>query len=67
MIEVICCWCDVDCDEVGMKLELVETNQSLVVTSPFHSLIMIDVHFPIYMSLVLVKWIFELYVYFISN
>ena len=29
-----------------MKLELVESNRSLVVTSPFYSLIKIDVHFP---------------------
>ena len=33
-----------------MKLKLVEKNQSLVVTSPFYSLIKIVVHFPIYVS-----------------
>ena len=33
---LICCWCDVGCDEAGMKLELVDV---------------IEVHFPIYVSL----------------
>ena len=46
----ICCWCDVGCDEAGMKLELVTSNRSLAVTSPFYSLINIVVNFPIYVS-----------------
>ena len=45
---LICCWYDAGCDEVGIKLDLVATNQSLVVTFPFYSLINIVVHFPIY-------------------
>ena len=48
---LICCWLDVGCDEAGMKLELVASNQSLVVTSPLYYLINIVFHFPIYVSL----------------
>ena len=33
-----------------MILELVTSNLSLVVTSPFYSLIKVVVHFPIYVS-----------------
>ena len=47
---MICFWCDVGYDDAGMKLELVTSNRSLVVTSPFYSLINIVVHFPIYVS-----------------
>ena len=47
---MICYFLDVDCAEVGMMLELVTSNRSLVVTSPFYPLIQIVANFPIYVS-----------------